>query len=221
MLLVKLSVKQKCDRYPFCANNSGIIKNSNNVLEYNNQDMSSDVQDMKNVIEIHSVEQLIEISRQINLGDPFYYKGNYRLVVDLDLQGKKWIPMGINEMHPFSGIFDGNDCSIKNVFVQGNKNSCTGFFGYLKNASIYNVSVEGIMKGGKYLGAIAGVNDNSNIYACFASAKVCGNYNTGGFIGKNSGKISHCYFSGTVQYNTIAIIHRSNKNSTENTLCLK
>lgn len=206
-------VKKQKKKYihPFCAQNTGFIENKlesqlgnesiNESISVEEEEAVAAEQSIESsVIEIRSASQLLEISKQVNTGDPFYCNGNYKLLKDLDLQNKKWIPMGMSELSPFSGTFDGNGHSIKNLSVKGNKKDCIGFFGYLKNANICNLSIEGKIKGGKYTGAIAGVSEDSVVTSCFASAVISGSYCAGGFIGKNTGKILHCYYSGAVKY---------------------
>ena len=187
--------KKKKYIYPFCTQNTGTIEYVNEgQLENESKSVEEEVvsteQSIENsVIEIRSASQLLEISKQISTGDQ-----------DLDLQNRKWLPIGISELIPFGGTFDGNGHSIKNLSVKGNKKDCVGFFGYLKKANICNLSIEGRMKGGKYAGAIAGVSENSIVTSCFASAEISGSYCAGGFIGKNTGKILHCYYSGAVKH---------------------
>ena len=202
----KLSVNKKKYIHPFCTQNTGVIENTTSDAEYE-VSISQEKDSIKegqpeNIIEIRSALQLMEIVRQVNLGDQFYYGGNYKLVEDLDMKDQKWVPFGCCEHTPFCGSFDGNGHSIKNLSIQGKRNKCTGFFGYIKKAVIKDLSVEGKVKGGKYTGALAGINEDSVISSCFASAKVYGSYCAGGFIGKNTGTITHCYFSGSVQNRT-------------------
>ncbi len=187
---------------PYCMENGGNIID-NHVAQSVNMDMRTKVdesssQEVRNLIEIHSVEQLIEIAKQINIGDPFYCKSNYKLLADLDFKKRKWIPMGMNQQFSFCGTFDGNGHAIKNLRIRGKKRECIGFFGYVRHAHIYNLSIEGKMKGGKYTGAIAGINDGSIISYCFASAKLYGHYCIGGLVGKNQGDILHCYYVGSL-----------------------
>lgn len=210
----KLSWEKENGEYVFCVNNSGVILNfvedseSNqnceeivDDVEKNSIDYAKDSSEQHHaIIEIHSTEQLTEICHQVNLGDSFYSRANYKLLKDLDLLGTKWTPFGQDEHYPFSGTFDGNGHSIKNVVISGNHNGYVGFFGYLKHAVIQNLSIEGMMKGGKCTSSIASVSEESLIQTCFSSAKVIGNHSVGGFIAENRGRIAHCYFSGNVQY---------------------
>lgn len=194
---------------PFCYSNEGIIENVSDITDVKSAEEQSaglEVQEVDSVIEVRSAEQLLEICKQVNLGDSFYYSGHYRLINDLDLKGMKWIPMGSSEREPFCGIFDGNGYAIKNVKVKGSLRDYSGFFGYLKQAVVKRLSLEGTVAGGAYTGALAGVSEDSDITSCFVSAHVYGRYYTGGFVGKNAGRIKHCYCAGKVAKRKIWII---------------
>lgn len=191
---------------PFCRKNEGTIEASLDSTKMTGADTSDeDCEVIDSVIEIHSAEQLAEICKQVNLGDSFYYGGHYRLVNDLDMKGIRWVPMGSSEKEPFCGVFDGNGYAIKNVNVRGSLRECSGFFGYLKQAVVTKLSIEGTVSGGTYTGALAGVIEDSEITSCFVSANVCGRYYTGGFVGKNAGSIRHCYCAGKVSKKKIWI----------------
>lgn len=194
---------------PFCCENIGVIENSaenDESQETKNISENDDCWQMENVIEIHSVRQLQEISKQVNLGDPFYSCGNYRLMEDLNFHERKWISMGYNKIIPFSGTFDGNGHAITNLYIAGGKKEYVGFFGYLRHAKVRNLSLEGKVKGGKCTGAVAGFCDDSLISSCFVSANVSGNDCTGGFVGANKGKIMHCFYAGTVKHSLKSIV---------------
>lgn len=220
----KISWERQNSNYLFCADNRGTITNEESkreevVSEKECQISVKESEPNQTIIEIHSIEQFLEIVRQINLGDSFYYKGNYKLLEDLDLQGMKWTPIGYSEQHPFSGTFDGNGHSVKNVLIHGSYKSCVGFFGCLKNAKIHHVSIEGTMKGGRYTGSLAGVSSDSCIQACFSSAKVIGSHCVGGFVAENRGRIAHCYFSGIVQHRRVILSRINDINVATNNLC--
>ena len=58
-----------------------------------------------------------------------------------------WTPIG-TEAKPFTGTFDGNGCTIKNLALVENEakegKAYIGFFGYAKNATIKNVTFENV-----------------------------------------------------------------------------
>lgn len=200
----KKNRNRNMEELPFCFDNGGVIENNSENEEVAESKRTTEEEgwEMDNVIEIRSVSQLMEIRKQVNLGDPFYSHGNYRLMDDLDFHEKKWFPMGGSAEAPFCGTFDGNGHTIKNLRIIGRKKDCVGFFGYLKGAKVRNFSIEGNVKGGICTGALVGVSVESTISSCFVSAKVNGSSCTGGFVGSNLGKITHCFFSGIVSNKT-------------------
>ena len=66
-----------------------------------------------------------------------------KLSADINLQGKLWTPIGINNTL-FQGTFDGNGHSINNVSINdGDKNYRCGFWTELKNATLQNFKIKG------------------------------------------------------------------------------
>ncbi|URZ17432.1 fibronectin type III domain-containing protein [Clostridium felsineum] len=113
-------------------------------------------------------------------------KGHYKLANDIDLTGVNWIPIGINTIVPFTGVFDGNGHSIKNLSMNklGN-NAATGLFGYLNGATIKNLKLDSVnIIGGNNTGALVGNSvGESTIDNCSASGTITAYGNTGGLIG--------------------------------------
>ena len=70
---------------------------------------------------------------------------NFKLTKDIDLGGHDWTAIGTEES-PFKGTFDGGDKTIKNlniVVTEGKEGKAyLGLFGYAKDATIKNVTVE-------------------------------------------------------------------------------
>lgn len=153
----------------------------------------------QNPYQIKTAEDLKVLADHVNAG--YTCENEYfKLMNDIDLSsvcgediGISWTPIG-NIMHdensengieckPFNGIFDGNDCTIKNLYIKlgyddiddDNVMPFQGLFGYVGlNGVIKNLTVEDsfisvfVMAGG-----IAGVNvgkiencSNVNIAAC-------------------------------------------------------
>ncbi|SFS07194.1 hypothetical protein [Anaeromicropila populeti] len=173
-----------------------IWKIENGVPVLRNQCISAEIEESDMYVEISTAQQLFEVAAKVNTGDIQYRKGHFILTKDIDLQKKKWIPMGINELTPFCGSFDGNGYEISNYIVSGGKAENAGFFGYLKNAAIRNLQLQGTVTGGKYTGALAGVNDGGAISCCFSKSKVKGKFCVGGLVGKNGGTIQKSYCGG-------------------------
>lgn len=149
---------------------------------------------------VDSADQLIEISKSIASGDEAAASAHYQLAKDISLGGRKWIPVGASEATPFKGIFDGNGHSIKNFKIKAEGFSAAGFFGYVKNAKIVNLSLDCILDaaGGVVSGAMCAENHKGTIVNCRVVAKVYADKICGGFVGKNSGLIEQCAFIGKV-----------------------
>lgn len=67
-----------------------------------------------------------------------------------------WIPIG-NKEHPFGGFFDGNNKTIRGLYIDNTENM-QGLFGCCtENSQITNLNLEGgIVQANDYVGAIAG-----------------------------------------------------------------
>jgi hypothetical protein len=121
--------------------------------------------------------------------DSASWTGNYILEADLDLGGKAWTPIAENKDTKsdkwvyFSGIFDGNGHTIKNVAVSGTYDNSSSF--------VYKWAFTGLFGGNK--GTIKNLN-LTNI-----SVSVSGNVTdlyAGGLCGCNEGTIAHVSLSG-------------------------
>ncbi|MBQ2737341.1 MAG: InlB B-repeat-containing protein [Clostridia bacterium] len=74
---------------------------------------------------------------------------NYKLIKDIDLfKYKVWNPIGVSTERPFSGIFDGNGKTVKNLKLAYDGKALSdekvyGLFGYV-TGSIKNLNISGI-----------------------------------------------------------------------------
>ena len=142
--------------------------------------------------------------------------GHYILANDIDLSGVSFTPIG-NEAAPFTGTFDGNGHTIRSLtLTKAGRN--IGLFGYVKNASILNLSVDQFqlniqgeadgVKGGIGVGAIAGRAQDSIITNCFnlgGTVKVEGKNSlyVGGIVGiSDNSNLTYCANHATVTGNT-------------------
>jgi hypothetical protein len=171
---------------------------------------------------------------------------SYRLMNDLDFEssssyesgavnqkftsGSGWIPIGTytgsDEDNPFTGIFDGNEKTISNLFVS-RSDICQGLFGFTSGAvisglemtgakvsatdgvggiigyalatSVSACSISGEVSGDdSSVGGIAGALEEGRISACTADVAVSGNSNVGGIAGQvEGGIITSCNAFGT------------------------
>ena len=118
-------------------------------------------------------------------------KGNFNITLtqDIDLGNNPWTPIGTSS-NPYTGTFDGNNCWIKNLVVNGgDNNSNQGFFGYTTNGEIKNVTFENAQVSGRLnVGVVAGTpytSKYSNI-TVKGLVEVEGMAYVGGVAGKNA-----------------------------------
>ena len=165
-----------------------------------------------NEYQITSAQDLIDFATLVNNGTT---NANAKLTKDIDLSGKTYTPIGTSSKQ-YSGTFNGNDKSIKNLtFSDLQKHR--GIFGCVgKNGIIQNLTLGGncTIKGTGNIGGIAGLN-----YGIITNCKVNNTvsvaggvsyeaywegtlYNFGGIVGRNEGSISKCTNAASVSYNT-------------------
>ena len=103
---------------------------------------------------VATADGLAQVAEEINAGE---FTGNVELVGDIDLANftltksstivSNWAPIGTEEQ-PFTGSFDGNGYTIKNLALVESEakegKAHIGFFGYAKNATIKNVTFENV-----------------------------------------------------------------------------
>lgn len=136
---------------------------------------------------INDVEDLRNISENLS--------GYYKLTGDINLNGTEWVPVG-TQKKPFKGHLDGNGYTISNFEISGSE-SFTGFFGYLRNAVVSNLSLKDFQVSGIcYVGGLAGCAQGVGtlISNCHIPAGTISGVNEiGGLIGYgNSITITEC-----------------------------
>lgn len=140
------------------------------------------------------------------------------LGADLDLSGKKWVPIGNGKsgkqtVNAFVGNFDGNGHTISNVTIDIDNEDSIGLFGniYLNDSgSIQNVTVENAaittnhFTGSGYIGVLAGqVIGSGTISDCTVSGTIhcrqaCRNTYAGGmfgFLNPTTGPVDRVYLT--------------------------
>jgi hypothetical protein len=96
-------------------------------------DVASPVSENNGVYEIYTPEQLAWVASVVNNNGQSFAGKTVRLMADIDLAGKEWMPIGAPSMsgslsdvmeHTFVGTFDGNYKVIKNLSIgmDGNPN---------------------------------------------------------------------------------------------------
>lgn len=120
---------------------------------------------------------------------------------------------------PFSGEYDGNGHTIKNLTITGDKDRM-GLFaentGVLRNVQIFSGSITSNLTAGAYVGGIAGINfEKGQIVACSNRARVSAKESAyvGGIAGYNyGGRVHDCYnaakISGTANVGGLVGVNR-------------
>ncbi|NLT95575.1 MAG: hypothetical protein GXW85_08640 [Clostridia bacterium] len=126
---------------------------------------------------------------------------HYILGADIDAsctkeQGNKgWQPIGNKPDNCFSGVFDGRNYKITNLYIN-NSLVYTGFFGYLRG-TVMNLELENVnIKGSYYVGSLAGQLAGGSIINVKVSGSVEGLQFVGGLVGGDesgsNGEIRQC-----------------------------
>ena len=118
---------------------------------------------------IKSAADLKFVQQKVNDGDTKYVGKaiNYKLMNEIDLNNVKWKAIG-QTGKSFQGIFDGNNMTVKNLNAIG-YDGFVGLFGFVQNATIKNLTVQGIInaeESAHYIGGIAGDVYTSHIINC-------------------------------------------------------
>ncbi len=140
-----------------------------------------------------TVEDPYVISDANELGTLWYRpSAHYVLGNDIDLAGISWIAPVVPS---FSGVFDGNDHTLRNVDVNMPDGDYVGLLGYLgTNGQIKNLRMENVsILGRHYVGGLVGYNEFGTISNCYPTGSCSGDSGVGGLVGSNVGTISDCY----------------------------
>ncbi|MBN1807318.1 MAG: hypothetical protein JW837_18880 [Sedimentisphaerales bacterium] len=142
---------------------------------------------------ISTAEQLNEIGT-----NPGHWNKHFKLIADINMNDAN--DMDFNIIEDFTGIFDGNDCTISNLGISSTLTANTGLFGTvggeISNLGLINPNI--IAQGGN-VGSLIGFLNHGIITNCYArGAVVSGSTNIGGLIGLNTGRVTLCWSSGNV-----------------------
>lgn len=109
---------------------------------------------------ISTAEQLIEFASAVNSGAPLEQwldeNEEVTLLADIDMTGRQWTPIGNlrgstftnsattlgTEGHPFSGVFNGNGHTIRNLSMSTDTEQCMGLFGVCSTATVKNLTID-------------------------------------------------------------------------------
>ena len=116
--------------------------------------------------EVSSAEGLGAFRDTVNAGDTYSGK-TVKLTADIDLKNEAWIPIGgesyidsadnKKKTRSFQGIFDGQENTISNLYINMPNSWNVGIFGYTTNGEIKNLIIENAdVTGYCCVGAVAG-----------------------------------------------------------------
>ncbi len=155
---------------------------------------------------IESGEQLAWFANKVN--NVSGYNANAVLAKDIDLGNELWTPMGKDYSYNFTGIFDGNGHTIKNLYCEGT--TYQGLFGYnkgtVRNLTVYgDVMLNASSESGSYAnaGGISAYQYGGKIENCASYVNVTNEHasgRTGGITGyaSSNAAITGCYNAGTL-----------------------
>ena len=139
---------------------------------------------------IYNENQLSQVSNFLNQEGVVF-----KLMKDLNLTNwiaennpsQGWLPIGV-ESTPFKGVFYGNNHKITGLAINRTSTNNIGFFGYVTNATISNLTIEGTtVSGADNVGVLFGYISGSTVTNCHVRMKgghgITGAANVGGFAG--------------------------------------
>jgi hypothetical protein len=132
---------------------------------------------------------------------------HFKLTADIDMSGytgTAYNIIGTTTTESFSGVFDGNDHEILNFSLNTTHQFYTGLFGVV-SGEVKNLGLvrPNVVAQGSRVGSLAGLLDQGNITGCYARrARVSGDDDIGGLVGRNAGRIFSSYSTGNVSGDT-------------------
>lgn len=131
----------------------------------------------------------------------------FKLMANIDLTeflgdnnpSQGWEPIGTSSS-PFKGVFHGEGHTISGIFVNRPNTDFVGLFGFAEDATIENLTVEGLnIKGHDYSGLLCGYVMNSMLFDVNTFADISANSKCGGLVGQaNNITINNCSHTGNV-----------------------
>lgn len=140
-----------------------------------------------------------------------YLDAHFILVEDINLSlystGEGWEPIGTSYENAFMGTFDGNGYSIENLTIDSVNYDSFGLFGYVRGASIENVTLldvditgrtsDSLRREETRIGSLVGYNREGTVKNSSATGVVRGERNSqvGGLVGYNSAGLIEASFA--------------------------
>lgn len=169
-------------------------------------------------ISISNAAGLKDFAERVNDGETDL---NAVLTADIDLGGNEtnqWTPIGAR-LNSYEGTFDGGNFTISGLYIYKEADEIEGLnydfglFGFVRDAEIKNISVEGKISAAGAVGGICGTAVETKIKNCHSSVNIkvtemyqqpqTSNYliMAGGICGLNNANMSECTFDGTIAVN--------------------
>ena len=101
----------------------------------------------------------------------------------------------------YGAIFEGNEHTISDLYINNPSGSRVGLFGYIaSNAVIRNLNLSSVnVTGGSYVGGLVGFSSGGTVSNVIVSGTVTGNEYVGGLVGENDGgEVTNSFSSGSV-----------------------
>ena len=154
---------------------------------------------------VYSVETLEKVGTETETGK-WKLSAHYKQIVDIDLTGISWIPIGDDSNNSddsrFTGTYDGNNKKILNLTINSG-GSLIGLFGIIgTNGLVKNLGLEGVDVTGNAseVGGVVGYNGGGTVSNCYVTGNVAGRYHVGGVVGRVFvGIVQNCYTTGSVK----------------------
>lgn len=155
------------------------------------------VPNAEGIYEISTGAQLAWLAQQVNNKNVFSGE-TVMLTADIDLGEQEWTPIGRAKRYSFQGTFDGNGHAVTGLKIETG-NNYRSLFGYINNAIIKNLIVEGSINvpTASNVGGIVAGSSSSTVQNCGFYGEVYGFNSVGGVVG--SGNAVNCwyYYTGT------------------------
>ena len=122
---------------------------------------------------IATPRHLAQLASNVNAGITNCEGKTFRLANDISLSGYEWTPIGISMRLSFRGTFDGAGHAIRGMSIKRWQGENVGLFGYLHNAAVTNLTVEGdISAAYENCAMIAAVANSSSFTSCKAEGTI-------------------------------------------------
>jgi hypothetical protein len=150
---------------------------------------------------ISTPQQLAFLANQANAANGNTQAKYFKLTADIDLNNMAWTPIGISGTNYFGGIFDGDNHSITNIYINDATTLFSGLFGYVNGKSSVNAIIKNLTIASGTLtvtnsascnGAFAGRAQYTQLINCKNKINVKGFNNVGGIVGVLGASTSTC-----------------------------